>query len=65
MSRGFWRGIIAGSVLGGLMGNWLGKPAKKINSEQLNQQMGKLRVQAQKVMDEAKDGVKELYQRKR
>lgn len=64
MAMGFWRGIIAGSIIGSLFGRLMGSPTKKLTMEGMSQRMSKLRGQAEKVMHEAKDGVKGVYRKK-
>lgn len=64
MAMGFWRGMIAGSIIGGLFGRLMGSPTKKLTMEGMSQRMSKLRGQAERVVNEAKDGVKGVYRKK-
>ncbi|HHW08132.1 MAG TPA: hypothetical protein GXX34_11505 [Clostridia bacterium] len=64
MTMGFWRGMIAGGIIGGLMSKWFGKPLKKVNMEDMSHKISELRGRAEKAMHEAKDGVKGIARKK-
>lgn len=64
MAMGFWRGIITGSILGGIIARMMGTPSRKMSTEEISQQVDKMRVQAEKMMHEAREGVKGIYRKK-
>lgn len=64
MAMGFWRGIITGGIIGGLIARMMGSPVKKMGTEEMSQQMSKMRVQAEKMMNEAREGVKGIARKK-
>lgn len=64
MAMGFWRGMIAGGIIGGLISKWFGKPLRKVNMEEMSQKINELRGKAEKAMHEARDGVKGITRKK-
>lgn len=65
MARSFWRGIIAGGFIGGLVSKLLAPPQRKsLVSKDFKKQMGKMGFQAKKAMEDAKGGIKEFYRKK-
>ncbi|NLC76983.1 MAG: hypothetical protein GX750_05110 [Clostridia bacterium] len=64
MAMGFWRGIITGGIIGGIITRLLGSPAKKPSMEEMSQQVDKMRVKAEKMMNDAREGVRGMYRKK-
>ncbi len=64
MTRSFWRGVIAGGLIGGLIDKFMRPPQRKILDEKkLKKQMNHMRVQAKKTVEDVKDGFKDLYKK--
>lgn len=65
MARSFWRGIVAGGLIGGLISKFIGPPQRKgLDNKELKKQMSHMRIQAKKAVEDAKVGLKEVYRKK-
>lgn len=64
MAMGFWRGIITGGIIGGIIAKMMDSPEKKPVMDGMSEQVGKMRVKAEKMMTEAREGVKGIYRKK-
>ncbi|MFA5535609.1 MAG: hypothetical protein WDA53_00360 [Bacillota bacterium] len=64
MAKGFWRGIIAGGLVGGLIDKFMKRPQRKIlDDKKLKKQMNHMGVQAKKAVEGVREGFKDLYKK--
>ncbi|HHX50123.1 MAG TPA: hypothetical protein GX711_01635 [Clostridia bacterium] len=66
MARGFWKGVMTGGLLGGFISSLLASPAKKSRDRgqpDVQDRTRRIKVKAQRAMEEVKDGVKEMWKK--